>query len=230
MVERSAVPNRPLNFRDLPRSFSELVDPSRSALVMWDMQKGLAGKAANLLALKTAASSLLEAAENAGVPVVWSQHVFPRMDQMTGPWLAWMMQRQGTDSPENLQPMYQPGSEEVEFLDGFKPLAHHLILKKQQPSLFIDTPFDHHLRIQGIRSIVLAGFATDIGIEFTARHALALGYHAVVVEDATGAYAQDKHDRSIAFLRDWANVATASQVVSEWTKLPNRYGSRSNCR
>lgn len=212
-------PITPANFLDLPGSFAELIDPSRTALVMWDMQKGLAGKAPNLPALKMSAASLLSAAEKAGVLVVWSQHIFPRMNQMTGPWLTWMMKKQGVACPEDLQPMFQPGSKEVEFLDGFEPKSHHLIFKKQQPSLFIDTPFAHHLKVQGIRSIVLVGFATDIGVEFTARHAIALGYHVIVVEDATGAYVQAGHDRSIAFLRDWAEVAKASQVVDEWTEI-----------
>jgi nicotinamidase-related amidase len=206
----------PLNFQDLPKSFAELVAAARTALVLWDLQKGLAGKAPNLASLKQNAATLIAAAEKAGVMVAWSEHSFPPLEQMSGPWLRWMMRRQGVARPEDLKPMFQAGSEEVEWLEGFKPLPHHLVLKKQQPSLFLNTPFDHHLRIKGIRTIVLAGFATDIGIDFTARHATALGYHAVSVEDATGAYAQANHERSIAFLRDWAEVASTARVAAEW--------------
>ena len=207
---------RPLNFQQLPTSFAELIEPSRTALVMWDMQKGLAGKAPNLVTLKAAASRLLDAAEAAGVLVAWSRHGFPAMENMTGPWLAWMMRKQGVSQPEDLKPMFQAGTEEVEFLDGFKPLPHHLVIPKQQPSLFLDSPFDHYLKVRGIRTIVVAGFATDIGVELTVRHGNALGYHAVVAEDACGAYAQAGHDRSIAFLRNWANVATTAEVVAQW--------------
>ena len=206
----------PLNFQDLPHSFAELVAPERTALVLWDLQKGLAGKASNLGTLKANATALIAAAEKAGVMVAWSEHTFPPLDQLSGPWLSWMMKRQGVMRPEDLKPMFQTGSEEIEWLDGFKPLSHHLVLKKQQPSLFFNTSFDHHLRIKGIRTIVLAGFATDIGIDFTARHANALGYHAVIVDDATGAYAQVNHERSIAFLRDWAEVASTARVVAQW--------------
>ncbi|MBL8386533.1 MAG: cysteine hydrolase [Burkholderiales bacterium] len=206
----------PPNFRDLPLTFEELVDPRRTALVMWDFQKGLAGKASNLATLKPNALALLAAAEQAGVMVAWSQHAFPPLDQMTGPWLTWMMRRQGVTRPQDLKPMFQEGSEEVDWLDGFQPLPHHLVLKKQQPSLFFNTPFDHHLRIKNIRTIVVCGFATDIGVEFTVRHGNALGYHAVVVEDACGAYAPINHERSIAFLRDWWGVASTTQVVPAW--------------
>lgn len=206
----------PQNFQDLPHSFAELVAPARTALVLWDLQKGLAGKASNLDTLKTNATKLITAAEQAGVMVAWSEHTFAPLDQLSGPWLRWMMKRQNVTRPEDLKPMFQAGSEENEWLNGFKPLPHHLVLKKQQPSLFFNTPFDHHLRIKGIRTIVLAGFATDIGIDFTARHANALGYHAVIIEDATGAYAQANHERSIAFLRDWAEVASTAQVLAQW--------------
>ena len=206
----------PLNFRDLPLTFEELVDPRRTALVMWDFQKGLAGKASNLPVLAANAKTLLEAADRAGVMVVWSEHNFPPLDQMTGPWLRWMMRRQGVSRPEDLKPMFQAGTPEVEWLDGFTPAPHHLVLKKQQPSLFFNTPLDHHLRVKNIRTIVMAGFATDIGVEFTVRHGNALGYHAVVVEDACGAYAQENHERSIAFLRGWADVSIVAQLNKTW--------------
>lgn len=207
----------PLNFQDLPRTFAELVAPSRTALVLWDLQKGLAGKAPNLATLKANAAALIAAAERSGVMVAWSEHTFPPLDQLSGHWLRWMMKRQNVTRPEDLKPMFQAGSEEIEWLEGFKPLPHHLVLKKQQPSLFFNTPFDHHLRIRGIRTIVLAGFATDIGIDFTARHGNALGYHAVIAEDACGAYLQANHERSIAFLRDWAEVASTVEVVAAWS-------------
>ena len=207
----------PLNFQDLPRTFAELVAPSRTALVLWDLQKGLAGKAPNLATLKVNAAALIAAAERSGVVVAWSEHTFPPLDQLSGHWLRWMMKRQNVTRPEDLEPMFQAGSEEIEWLEGFKPLPHHLVLKKQQPSLFFNTPFDHHLRIRGIRTIVLAGFATDIGIDFTARHGNALGYHAVIAEDACGAYVQANHERSIAFLRDWAEVASTAEVAAAWS-------------
>jgi len=206
-----------LNFQDLPRTFAELVAPARTALVLWDLQKGLAGKATNVATLAPNAAALIAAADAAGVMVAWSEHTFPPLDQLSGHWLRWMMKRQNVSRPEDLLPMWQAGSEEVQWLDGFRPQPHHLVLKKQQPSLFFNTPFDHHLRIKGIRTIVLAGFATDIGIDFTARHGNALGYHAVIAEDACGAYAQANHERSIAFLRDWAEVASTAEVLAQWS-------------
>lgn len=206
----------PLNFRDLSLTFEDLVDPRRTALVMWDFQKGLAGKASNLATLKPNALALLDAAEKAGVMDALSQHTFPPLDQVTGPWLTWMMRRQDVTRPQDLKPLFQEGSEDVEWLDGFQPLPHHPVLKKQQPSLFFNTPFDHHLRIMNIRRVVVAGFATDIGVEFTVRHGNALGYHTLVVADACGAYTQVAHDESLNYLRRWANTTHLRSLLREW--------------
>jgi nicotinamidase-related amidase len=85
------------------------------------------------------------------------------------------------------------------------------------PSLFVDTPLDLRLKARGITTVVLAGVATDIGIEFTARHALASGYYSVIAEDATGAYTQEAHERSMAFLRNWGPVVSADEICSIWS-------------
>lgn len=50
-----------------------------------------------------------------------------------------------------------------------------------QPSLFVDTPLDLRLKTMGIDTLVIVGVATDIGVEFTCRHAAALGYCATAL-------------------------------------------------
>ena len=68
------------------------------------------------------------------------------------------------------------------------------------------------------KTLVLAGVATDIGIEFTARHAAALGYYCVIAEDATGSYQPQPHARSIEFLRSSTMpVITAADICAHWT-------------
>jgi nicotinamidase-related amidase len=56
---------------------------------------------------------------------------------------------------------------------------------------------DRELRKRGVRSIVLAGFATQFGVELTARHAWELGYQLVVARDATTSIAIEAHDNSM---------------------------------
>jgi nicotinamidase-related amidase len=200
----------------VPLTLEEFVRPSHAALVLWDMQKGLAGKASNVEEVSRNAAALIESADKAGVLVVWSRHILPPLELTVGPFLLFLMRKQKVDRPSKLRPFMQRGMEETEFLPGFEPAEHHVVLEKSMPSLFVDTPLDLRLKARGVKSIVLAGVATDIGIEFTARHAVATGYYAVVAEDAAGAYSPEAHDRSITFLRTSHIVATTSEICAVW--------------
>lgn len=201
----------------IPTTLEEFIAPSHTVLVMWDMQKGLAGRAQYADRIKVAALRLLAAADRAQVPVIWSRHVLPPLAFMSPPFLLFLMKKQKVDHPSQLVESMRPGMEETEFLDGLVPAAHHIVIEKSQPSLFVDTPLDLRLKRLQVRTLVLAGVATDIGIEFTARHAAASGYFSVVVEDATGSYTQEAHERSLAFLRSWTTpVVDTDAVCAIW--------------
>jgi nicotinamidase-related amidase len=212
--------------RGVPLTLAEFLDPRRVALVMWDMQKGLAGRARDVGSLQANARRLLASAEGAGIPVIWSRHVLPPLEVTSGPFLLFLMKKQRVDHPDKLRRTMQEGMEETEFLDGLAPLPHHLVLQKSQPSLFIDTPLDLRLKTLGVDTLVIAGVATDIGVEFTCRHAAALGYFSVVVEDATDAYTREAHERSLAFLRSWTTPVVATEAICvAWTKAEGHPGN-----
>ena len=65
------------------------------------------------------------------------------------------------------------------------PQPGDIHIVKRQWGAFHGTELDLQLRRRGIRTIVLAGIATAIGVESTARFAWELGYDIVFVEDAT---------------------------------------------
>lgn len=203
----------------LPLQTKDFLDPRRAALVMWDMQNGLAGRAPRVASIRDNALKLLDAAERQKMPVIWSRHILPPLHLTTGPFLLFLMKKQKVDRPDKLVPTMQAGMEDTNFIDGLKPLPHHIVLEKSQPSLFVDTPLDLRLKTLGVDTLIIGGVATDIGIEFTCRHAAALGYFTVVVEDASGAYSDAAHERSLAFLRGWTtpvvDTATACRTLAE---------------
>ena len=65
------------------------------------------------------------------------------------------------------------------------PQAGDIPIVKRQWGAFHGTELDLQLRRRGVRTIVLAGIATSIGVESTARVAWELGYDIVFAEDAT---------------------------------------------
>lgn len=203
---------------DLPSSLAEIVDPATTALVMWDMQKCLAGQAPNLAQLVENGGKLARAARSAGIPVFWSRHNYLPLALLNGPWQRYLMRKNKFERREQLEPVLAAARSRADFLDDLAPTPEDIIIDKFQPSLFLDTAFETFLVARGIRSVVLTGFTTDIGIDFTARHAHARGFYAVVVEDATGAFDPAEHDRSIGFLRKWVDVATADEIAGIWAK------------
>jgi len=201
----------------IPLTLGDFFKRGRVALVMWDMQKGLAGRSPVIDKIVPRANELIAAADASGIPVIWSRHILPPLRLTTGPFLRFLMKKQKVERPSQLKPQMQEGMEDTAFVDGVSPAPSHLVIQKSQPSLFVDTPLDLRLKAMGVDTLVIAGVATDIGIELTCRHAATLGYYTVVVEDASGAYSAEAHERSLAFLRSWTTpVVPTSTVVDAW--------------
>jgi nicotinamidase-related amidase len=72
-----------------------------------------------------------------------------------------------------------------------------LLITKRQWSAFYGTELDLQLRRRGIRSIVLGGVSTHIGVESTARQAYEHGYELLIVKDATTSSVAEGHAMSM---------------------------------
>jgi nicotinamidase-related amidase len=204
----------------IPLQLDDFLRRERVALVMWDMQNGLAGRAPDCASIVQNARRLIDDAERAQIPVIWSRHILPPLELTAGPFVLWLMKKQRVDHPDELKPTMQRGTKETDFVDGLSPSPHHIVIEKSQPSLFVDTPLAIMLKTMDRDTLVIAGVATDIGIEFTCRHAAAMGYYTVVAEDASGAYTREAHERSLAFLRSWTTpVVPTAAICSRWSSL-----------
>jgi nicotinamidase-related amidase len=95
------------------------------------------------------------------------------------------------------------------------PQAGDIHILKRQWGAFHGTELDLQLRRRGIRTIVLAGIATSIGVESTARFAWELGYDIVFAEDATSGPDAGMHVNSFekVFPRI-GRVRTTAQVLA----------------
>lgn len=200
----------------IPQQPADVLRPSESALLLWDLQNGLAGHATNIAELRPKWHELLAQAKASGVLVLRSKHVAPPMRVMRETEVWRIMRRQGVQRFEDLRPYMQAGCDDGLFLEGFEPGPDEIVIEKSTPSLFVGTAADDRLRGANIRSLVLAGVTTDIGIEFTARHALALGYFPIVVTDGVGSYSQEAQERGLACVRSFAMIETAAGVIRAW--------------
>jgi len=200
----------------VPRSLREIVDPQQSVLVVWDMQRGIGGRAHEAGRIVAKVNELLKAARATGVLIIWSRHVAPPLDLTSPSGLRSLMKRQGLSDPAQLTASMQAGTADIEIVAGLCPLAGELVIEKTTPSFFVGTPLELRLRSRGIQTLVLTGVATEQGIEMTARHALTLGFFTVVIEDAVGSFSTAAHELGLAYLRTAVDVVPASEIVEAW--------------
>jgi len=200
----------------IPRDLTDMLEPASTAVIMWDFQVGLGGNATNLDGIVATSEQLLDGADRAGVDVIWSRHTVPDLDQVSAGSLYRMVKKQRVSDPSELQPFMQEGSPEREFIPQLQPRPHDTIIDKSTPSFFVGTPLHLRLSALDIRTLVFCGVATDIGIDLSAKHAFALGYFPVVVEDAVGSYSEERHVAALTAMRSWIPVTTTRFVLDTW--------------
>ncbi len=196
--------------RHAPPMFVEPLDLRSSALVVWDMQHGIAGRAYNRAEIVPRIAELLTAYRARRLPIVYSQHTVPP-EGWGNPSMARNMRRRGVP-PTGFR--LAPGSPEWEILPELAPRPDELVLPKTTPSFFVGTPLESMLRFRHIESLVLTGVSTERGILETARHALTLGFHPLVIEDACGSMSPEGQSAALAQLRTMCDVESAASVVA----------------
>lgn len=163
------------------------LDPTNTALVLIDLQNGITAmevhphSAADVI---SRSASLARRFREVGAPVVLVNVAFP-----VGPAAL----RPETDTVMNLPASVPPGWDTI--VPALEATADDIHVTKRQWGAFYGTGLDMQLRRRGIKTIVLGGIATNIGVESTARDAYEHGYHQVIVEDACSAtVSKEMHD------------------------------------
>ncbi|MGV3769452.1 MAG: hydrolase [Sphingobium phenoxybenzoativorans] len=88
-----------------------------------------------------------------------------------------------------------------------------IIVTKRQWGAFYGTDLEMHLRRRGIKTIILTGIATNIGVESTARDAYERGFDQIFVEDATSALNAEAHKHSFTLFGRMGRVRSTEQVL-----------------
>lgn len=94
------------------------------------------------------------------------------------------------------------------------PESEDVVVTKHQPNAFYATDLEVHLRRRGIGTIVLGGISTNVGVEATARAAFERGFDQIFVEDAMAAREADLHEHAVRrFLPTIGRVRAARDVL-----------------
>jgi len=164
-----------------------LLDP-KTALVTIDLQKGLSNVPTihPIREVTANASRLAEAFRHAQLPVI---HVTVAFSADGGD----RLQTRSEASPRAL-----PTSPEFsELMSDLRAQPGDLRVTKRQWSAFYGTDLDLQLRRRQVTGIVLAGVATSIGVDSTARAAYERAYNLTFASDAMTDLDADAHQHSL---------------------------------
>lgn len=183
------------------------LDPATTALVLIDLQRGIV---AGTLVPRPASDVVARGAElaaafrNRGALVVLV-NVDPGQNGELFP-------RPAADNPRapmTITPDW------LELVPELNRQPSDVVVTKHQPNAFYCTDLGVHLRRRGIRTIVLGGIATNLGVEATARAAFERGFEQVFVEEAMTARAEVLHTHSVVhILPTMGRMRTAAEVVA----------------
>jgi nicotinamidase-related amidase len=183
-----------------------------AALIVWDMQNGIAKRAFNFTEIVKNARLLIDSAHEHHIPVVYSQHTgLP--NEYLSKYSAYSLQKRGID-PRNSSSFMKEGSEEWRIIDELAPSEDDLVFKKYTASFFTGTILEQILRNKNVTSIILSGVSTEGGIEGTARHGASLGFIPVVAQDAVGSFDQQIHERMLEIMRRIFEVEPTASIIN----------------
>src|SRR3954454_12976026 len=185
----------------VPRTLEDVCHPGRMALLVYDMQAGIAGQLAHGPELTRKVAEVLGAAREGGFPVFFSRHTSLPKELMGVSQLRQAMAWQRVDKVDEVVSPFPPESPQTQIVPELSPLPNEAVSDKIAMSAFEGTFLDVALRDLGVNSLAICGIATEIGIEPTVRHGADLGYIPVVVEDACGAGDEEAGVRSLESLK-----------------------------
>jgi len=196
---------------NIPQTLDDVCDPTRLALVVYDMQVGIVKQIENGPQITDRVLQVLEAARKAGIRV-FSTRLMPLPKELMGvsqfrTAMAW----QRVKSVDEVKPWFLRDSPGFHLVPEMNPLPSEAILDKITMSAFEGTPLNIALRDCSIDAFAIVGIAMEIGIEPTVRHGVDLGYIPVVVTDACGFGHRDAAARSVASL-EFAGDALLTDV------------------
>ncbi len=197
----------------------------KACLIVVDMQNDFVRPGApfeipDARAITPNISSLLEAFRAAGRPVIHTRYIADesvmRMDGDV-PWVAHLKPPTLACKLGHMR-LYGDGVEAdcADIIAELAPMAGEPVIDKIMYSAFSDTGLEGQLEAT---SLYIAGVATEVCVDDTARYAVHLGYDTVLISDACASADRTNHRWTMDnFRRNYGRVETTAEVVSMVTQ------------
>lgn len=200
-----------------PHPFAKL-DPSRTALIVVDMQRGFMDAAVGHSCVPTAPgivptiNLLAGVLRQAGGAVFWIQNASDERSRIE--WSVLEEQASPERRAARIRSM-SPGSPGHEFWPGLDIQAGDAIVPKYRYSALIRgaSDLEEQLRARGIDTLLITGTLTNVCCESTARDAIMLNFRTIMVADGNAAMTDAEHNASlIAFYLSFGDVQHAAEI------------------
>ena len=196
---------------DLPSTLDELVDPSRAALLVYDMQVGICRQVADAPRISSRVAELVAAARSRAMRIVYTCHRSPPRPWLGATQLRTAMRWQRQADPEAVATPFGQGAAAAAIVPELAPHPDHdLVIDKFAMSAFEGTVLATALRDCRLSTLIVCGIALEVGIDPTLRHAADLGFVPVLATDACGAGNVDAGARALAALAYAGDMVEAS--------------------
>jgi len=186
-------------------SLNDFLKPSRTALLVWDVQNMLVDNVFNKNEFLKQTTNLVEEARKNKIPVFYSK-ITPLPPSFESPVRKFLMQqrrRKLNFTPEGMEL-------------AIKPAEGEIVVPKNTASIFIGTNFENMIRNAGIVTIIIAGIATEIGVESSARDGQNRGFLPVIASDAVSSYDKEGHSRSLENMKNLFPVMKVDEIVGNF--------------
>jgi nicotinamidase-related amidase len=186
------------NGLSIPVKLADLCRPSRTALIVYDMQAGVVSQISEGKAVSERCVALLAGARQTGYPIYFTRHRWlPNRLAGVGQFRRAMIW-QRADDPLKTAPPFVPGSAAWQIVPELTPNDDECIIDKITMSAFEGTFLNNAMRDAKLEAFMIAGIALEVGIAPTVRHGADLNYIPIVVTDACGSRTAEDKERVLA--------------------------------
>ena len=206
---------------ELLSTLAQKVSPAHAALLVIDVQNDFVANGgffdrigADVKAIQMVIAPLaqfVERAREAGVLVVFIQAIYDPQ------YLSAPMRERDLRVGRRM-PRCLTGSWGADF-HVIAPRPNEPVVIKHRYSAFTNPELDDLLKRRGIRSLLLAGVATDTCVESTGRDGYFIDYYVTLVADCcAGAIERDHRVALERFERDYGAVVNSADVIEAWQR------------
>ncbi len=202
-----------INNVEIYENFKEVIDPSHTCLVVWDVQNALIERIFNKSEFVDHMKALIKGVRGK-MPIFYTK-ITPLKKEFQSSWSYYTtMKNSGMGLDQALKAphfMSNPGARDI-YQEIF-PSSEDIVIEKSTTSIFVGTDFEQMIRNRNITTIIFTGISTEVGIESSARDASNRGFYTVVLSDCVSSPNKDLHECALKILERLFIVTDSSEIL-----------------